>query len=213
MTTTGATLPGAAGAAPIPHRSPGRPRDARCDQAIIQATLDMLAEGGIAGLSMEAVASRAGVGKATIYRRWSSKETLVVDALATLSGSDEVDAPDTGVLRDDLIAWVDSARRKSWNTQWGRILPRMLAEKDTHPEAMSLYWQRVIRPRRERVEEMLRRGMESGELREDLDVDFVADILLGPVTYRQLVRHARAVSPEQVVQVVDLVLEGIRRRP
>lgn len=202
MTTVGTDLPA--------QRAPGRPRDIRCDQAIIGATLEILAAGGMAGLSMEAVAARAGVGKATIYRRWSSKESLVVDALATLA---EEGAPaHTGSLRDDLVTWLDNCRRTSWHTLAGRIMPKLLAERDDHPRVLELYCQRVITPRREVVAEVLRGGIASGELPDDVDVDFVTDMLLGPVAYRQLVRRATVVTREQVVLLVDTVLAGIRRR-
>ena len=81
-------------------RRPGRPRDARADRAILEATLELAAEFGPLGLSMDAVAERAGVSKATIYRRWSSKEALLLDAWRELAGA--IPVPDSGVLRDDL---------------------------------------------------------------------------------------------------------------
>lgn len=195
--------PGPSGARP-----PGRPRDARADEAIIEATLQTLAISGFTGLSMEAVATRAKVGKATVYRRWSTKETLVADALATLV--ETVEPLDTGSLRDDLVAWLNTLRRNNLHTLSGRLMPRLLAEKDTHPELFEMFRQRVIAPSRRQAEKVLARGVASGELPPDLDVDFVIDMLIGPVSYRQYVNGIREVSGTRIGQVVDAVLDGVR---
>ena len=82
-----------------PRRTPGRPRSEASHHAIIEATLELLIESGYGALTMDAVRTRAGVGKATIYRRWSSKEELVSDAIVVLH--EEFDTPDTGSLRGD----------------------------------------------------------------------------------------------------------------
>ncbi len=192
------------------YRPPGRPRDTRCDEAIISATLHVLASSGFSGLSMEAVATRAGVGKATVYRRWATKEALVADALATLA--DTFEPVDTGSLRDDLVAWIDAVRRHNIQTLSGRIMPRLLAEKDAHPDLFDTYRERVIAPSRERVAVVLRRGVASGELAQDVDIDMVTDMLVGPVTYRQYVGGGHEVSSGRIGVLVDTVLAGIRRR-
>src|SRR3954470_12330232 len=128
------------------QRAPGRPRSARADQAIVDATLTMLSEEGYRSLSMEAVAARAGVGKATLYRRWSSKEQLVVDAIAQVQ---ETPVPLRGKsVRDDLVVLVDAVRRKGQHTLAGRILPRLISEAQDFPELMRRYREQVIAPRR-----------------------------------------------------------------
>ena len=99
----------------------GRPRDARCDQAILEATLEMLVEGGAANLSIDGVAQRAGVGKATIYRRWSSKEALVLEALG--SDTSTLDVPDTGSLRTDMEAYFDVLIARFGTSKGSDILP------------------------------------------------------------------------------------------
>ena len=96
-----------AGEPPIPHRGPGRPRDASRDEAILTATVALLRRRGYPGLTIEGVASEAGVGRPTIYRRWASREALVLDAAATLVP--QPDVPDTGSVRDDLIALMHGA--------------------------------------------------------------------------------------------------------
>ena len=191
-------------------RPPGRPRDARADGAIIEATLQTLATTGFTGLSMEAVAARAKVGKATLYRRWSTKDTLVADALATLVETAE--PVDTGSLRDDLVAWLNTVRRHTFQTLSGRIMPRLLAEKDSHPELFETYRHQVIEPFRQQAAKVLGRGIASGELPVDLDVDLVTDMLVGPVSYRQSISSPNEVSGTRIGQVVDIVLEGVLAR-
>ncbi len=194
----------------MPFRTPGRPRDTRCDDAIISATLQALADSGFTGLSMEAVAARAGVGKATVYRRWPSKDALVSDALRTLANVSG--GVETGSLRDDLVAWLNTVRRHNIQTLSGRIMPRLLAEKEAHPDLFEAYRKRVMAPARERVATVLRGGVVSGELCPDIDIDLVTDMLIGPVAYWQYTGHSHDVSGSRVAGVVDTVLRGIVRR-
>ncbi len=191
-------------------RAPGRPRDTRCDEAIIDAALHELATVGFASLSMEAVATSAGVGKATVYRRWPTKDALIGDALDTLA--DSLDAVETGSLRDDLVAWLNALRRHNLQSLSGRIMPKLVAERSTHPELFATYSQKVIEPSREKAAAMLRRGIESGELAADVDVDLVVDMLVGPVAYRQYMSGDCEVSGTRIAKIVDTILGGIRCR-
>ncbi|WP_250281829.1 MULTISPECIES: TetR/AcrR family transcriptional regulator [unclassified Frankia] len=193
-----------------PMRAPGRPRDTRRDEAIISATLHTLADYGFAGLSMEAVAARAGVGKATVYRRWPTKDALVVEALGTLA--DLSGGAQTGSLRDDLVAWLNTVRKHSIQTLAGRILPRLLAEKEEHPDLFEAYRRRVMAPVRDRVAALLRDGIVSGELSPDIDIDMIIDMLVGSVAYWQYTGHLRDVSGSRITGVVDTVLRGILQR-
>jgi len=183
----------------------GRPRDPSCDTKIIQATLALLADDGYAGVTMEAVAARAGVGKATLYRRYAGKEALVVDALATLS--DTVPRVARGDLRADLVALVESTMRTT-NSPAGRLLPRLVSAAVDHPGLLERYREQVITPRRRRFAEVLLAGIRSGELRADLDVEQTIDLLVGPVLYRSLLRPQE--PPLPAAEVVDAVLAGIR---
>ncbi|WP_322780265.1 TetR/AcrR family transcriptional regulator [Frankia sp. Cas4] len=191
-------------------RPPGRPRDTRCDEAIIDATLQALADSGFTGLSMEAVAARAGVGKATVYRRWPSKDVLVSDALATLANVSG--GVETGSIRDDLVAWLNTVRRHNIQTLSGRIMPRLLAEKEAHPDLFETYRERVMAPARERVATVLRGGIASGELCPDIDVELITDVLIGSVAYWQYTGRSSDVSGSRIVGVVDTILRGIVAR-
>jgi AcrR family transcriptional regulator len=177
------TTPGSA-QADQDRKAPGRPRSARADEAIIGAVLDLLAEGTpFDALSIEAVAARAGVGKATIYRRWSNKDALIFDAVRTVKGEPAV-LPGTSV-RDDLIALLKPVG-KAENTRAGQIMPCLMSELQRSPELNGIF-QRIMEPRREVAREILRRGIDEGVLRPDIDVEVVIAMLTGPlIAYRLL---------------------------
>jgi AcrR family transcriptional regulator len=187
----------------------GRPRDPSRDVAIVEATLDLLAEGGWAAVTMEAVAARAGVGKATLYRRWPAKEQLVVDALAALG--EDVDVPDGAGVRDTLVGLLSAVLRRS-DTVAGRIFPRLVSEAVDNPELMRRYREQVLDPRRARFRDVLRRGVVEGVLRPDVDLDHAVDLLVGPVAYRGLLRTDPPVGADFPARVVDDVLAGLAPR-
>jgi len=175
----GPAAPGPRSAAPIgTERRPGRPRSARVDEAVIEAVIDLLAEGTAAeALSIEALAARAGVGKAAIYRRWANKEAILVDAVASLKGP----VPEiAGVsIQDDLIALLRPVGRNH-NTRAARVLPCLISEFKRSPSLRQVY-EKVIEPRRRVMREVLRRGIERGELRPDIDIEAVMAMLVGPM--------------------------------
>jgi AcrR family transcriptional regulator len=189
----------------------GRPRSAEVDRAIIVATLDLLVDEGYAALTVEAVAARAGVGKTTVYRRWPNKDLLVADALASVN--DELPPPLVdGSVRDRLVATLEHIRVKSPETFSGRIMPRMVAYARSHPELYAQYQQRVLEPRRERLRALLREGVASGELRDDLDIEVTATCFVAPMLYTSLVLCSGGPAPVGLSeQIVDLVLQGVRR--
>ncbi len=191
---------------------PGRPRSKRSEDAIINATTQLLTHEGYARLTLSKVAAQARASKSTIYRRWPTKDALIVDALARLT-EEPVHLSSTGTLRDDLVELADSVRRKGANSLASRIMPRLFAAGDNE-QLHRLYYERVIRPRRERVAEVLRRGVETGELRAGLDIEQTIDLLAGPIVYRTLVcsTHGVPLSREYVERLVDTVLDGVRRR-
>jgi AcrR family transcriptional regulator len=200
VTTT--TVPAAA---PVDQerKSPGRPRSARADEAIIEAVLDLLSEGTLAeAISIEAVAARAGVGKATIYRRWSNKEALLVDAVATIKGEPPEIVGES--VRDDLLIMLRPIAAPP-SSRTGRIMPCLLSEMHRSPE-LARCFQKITEPRRELMREVLRRGIAHGELRADLDLDLVIVMLVGPLISQSLVgwhpNLDRAALPEQLVDTL-----------
>jgi AcrR family transcriptional regulator len=189
------------------RKAPGRPRSARADEAIIEAVLDLLGEGTpFDGLSIEAVAARAGVGKATIYRRWSNKEALLYDAVRTVKGEPAV-LPGTSV-RDDLVALLSSVGQAEY-TRAGKIMPCLMAELQRSPELNGIL-QRITEPRREMARQVLRRGIDEGVLRPDIDIEIVIAMLTGPlIAYRVLHWNPQLRREGLVERLVDTLWPAI----
>ena len=188
----------------------GRPRDPSRDAVLVEAALELLGEGGYTGLTMEAVAARAGVGKATLYRRWSSKEQLVVDALATLT--EPAERVRHAGVRDQLVGLLEAVRRKS-GSRAGQIFPRLIGEAADNPELMRRYREQVLEPRRRRFVAVLKSGMEQGLVRADVDLEHAVDLLLGPMSYRNLIRTDPPPGPELAGRIVDDVLRALAPYP
>jgi AcrR family transcriptional regulator len=189
------------------RKGPGRPRSARADEAIIEAVLDLFAEGHtFEALSIEAIAARAGVGKATIYRRWPNKEALVVDAVIALKGPVPPIAGES--VREDLITLVKGARKAS-NLRSGKVTMCLLPELHRN-EAMHRRYQEFIEPRRAVTRQVILRGIETGELRADLDVELTLLMLTGPMITQSMLRWNPNLDEDNLAErLVDQLLQGI----
>lgn len=204
-----AITPAKAQATPAARR-PGRPRSHRAHQAILQAAVALFIDEGFAGMSVEAVAARAGVGKATIYRRWPSKEELVVDAIAQVFA--EAPRPDTGNVRNDLVQLGRELHGLMSSSVTGGVFPPISAEVARSSRLGRLYGERVIGPRRATLAEAFRRGIERGELPADTDVELAVDLVVGPLLLRRLTRRLRRSDPTLPDRAVDIVLAGLQAR-
>jgi AcrR family transcriptional regulator len=168
----------------------GRPRDPTLDAAILTAALDVFIEHGIAGMSIEQVARRAGVGKPTIYRRWSTKEQLVSDAIERFVATGvqwpsraEIDA----VRPQELIRRnIDAAARTAADGPFRALVAQIYGSAVTHPLLMRTYWDHYVGPRRKLAIAMLQRAQTDGTVAPDADLDVLVDMLAGAVTYRVL---------------------------
>ncbi|HEY8730190.1 MAG TPA: TetR/AcrR family transcriptional regulator [Acidothermaceae bacterium] len=198
--------------------SVGRPRSVQADRAIVDAVLEEVIAVGIDGLSIEQVAARAGVAKATVYRRWPNKEALLLDAVTSV----EVELPTLPgtSVRDDLVLLVDSMRRRiadaaqPGESTASRLYPCMIAEGARHPEIAAKYKQIVVEQRREAVREVLRRGVANGELRSDLDVETMLLLVIAPMLVQLYMWSAGVELPANSSAIyVDAVLDGLRLRP
>ncbi len=193
-----------AGAAGTAARRPGRPRSERAERAIIDAALSLYAESGPEGLCIEKVAARAGVGKATIYRRWPGKEDLLLDAITALAAP--LPGPAGRSVREDLISLLTAVSAESSDPCRAREFALLLGEGAKYPRLMARYRETVIEPRREVIREVLRRGAASGELRSDIDVDAALFMLTGAVISRG--KHD-SIPPGYVERVVGELLAGL----
>jgi AcrR family transcriptional regulator len=190
-------------------KRPGRPRSERAEQAIIDAALEAFAECGVEGVRCEDVAARAGVGKATLYRRWPGKEELLIAALAALKSP--LPAPRGESVRDDLIAMVEVMARDSDDPRYARQFAMLHGEGERYPRLIARYKESVVEPRREAIRQVIRRGIEVGELRPDTDVEVAMLTLIGAVMARGKDEPAQA-APDFAVRVVDQLLRGIGAR-
>jgi AcrR family transcriptional regulator len=188
-------------------RRPGRPRDARADEAILDAALEVLAEVGPARFTVDEVAARAGCGKATIYRRWRSRGALLLDTGHHRLGLHVAD-PDTGSVRDDLVAMLGQLARKMRDTLAGKVMPAVVAEAAVNPEMRDVL-AAFVHDRRKPAFTAICRGVARGELPPDTDVELVLDLLCGLVYFRVLIA-ANPPDAAVVDTVVDTVLAGVR---
>jgi AcrR family transcriptional regulator len=189
------------------RRPPGRPRSADADHAIVEATLELLTESGVASLAIEQVAARAGVAKATIYRRWPNKEALILDALATVE--DQPPALPGTSLRDDLLTLVIGLIGRSVHPGRGQLYAWMVAESDRNPEIARKYKSIVVERRRRLLESVLRHWQEKGELRADVDIEVAELLVTAPMlVYRVHWNPGQEPPADLAVRLVDAALRG-----
>jgi AcrR family transcriptional regulator len=186
-------------------RRPGRPRSAEADEAILEAAVEVFAAAGLEGLTVEGVAARAGVGKATIYRRYPCKVDLVVAAARCFTQTTEP-SPDTGTTRGDLRALVDGLIAMLTTTPLGRALPILIAAR-TRVDELDVAFSEIVAEKRARAVAVLRRGIARGDLRSDVDPEVVIDCFVGPIFYRFLVTNA-PLDDAFAGEIVDQILRA-----
>lgn len=194
-------------------RKPGRPRSAQAHQKILQAALQLLVEEGYSGMSLEGVAERAGVGKTTIYRRWKSKEELVMDVIRSIHA--EVPVIDTGNFREDMLTMLRGATLVGTPLLRG-LLVKTLGEISAYPEILQVFNERLVAPRFERLFQMIERAKARGEVRPDLDDKLIVSMLAGPYFFYVLfgdMMPGQPLTAETVERLGDAVLYGIAGTP
>ncbi len=190
----------------------GRPRSEKAHQAILTAAAEMLLAGGLSAVSMDAVADRAGVSKATIYRWWPSKETLALDALYTEWAAARPRVRGTRSLRGDLLSLLRPWAGLTSSRPYGRVIAALLTEVQTDPVFAAEYRRRVVEPRREEARDVFRRAIGRGEIPADIKIEVAIDLLYGPLYHRLLHGHL-PLNDRFVRDVVDMALAGIQRIP
>ncbi len=190
------------------RRRPGRPRSEQADRAIMAAALEVFAEHGPDGLSVEMVAARAGVGKATIYRRWPGKEQLLLDAVEALRT--QLPPPLGRSVRADLVALLEAIGTDAADPRRARLVALLHGEGARYPRLLAWYAHAVVQPRREAIMSVLRRGIATGELRENTDVDAAAFLLDGAA--QQSMNGHELVDGRYARRIVAELLRGLAAR-
>jgi len=199
------------GNASSPAMRRGRPRSETRKQAILQAAFELLGERGLAATSMDAVAERAGVSKATIYRWWDSKELLALDALYAAWDTAGLVTRQTGTLRAEMLALVRPWVRLVATGPSARILTALLAEAQNDPEFGQAYRAHFIEPRRDQARAVFSRAIARGEITAAIDVEVAIDLLWGPLYHRLFHGHA-PLNERFARRSVDTALAGILPR-
>jgi AcrR family transcriptional regulator len=187
------------------ERRPGRPRDARVDQQIVEATLAEVADRGFGGATIESIAARAGVGKAAIYRRWPSREALL--QFVALQVSEVVTPADTGDLRADLVAIFGPFSGEFYEGGAGALLPDLVAEAARDPKIRDMVRHLAVE-RRSVAVAAFERAAARGDLRRGVDIDTVVDMIAGSFLYRFLLLGDQ---PDDVERAIDVALHGVLR--
>jgi AcrR family transcriptional regulator len=184
----------------------GRPLDLSRDADILDAALDVLAEEGFDGMTIDMVAARAKAGKATLYRRWPSKTELVVDAVACMKNKDIDfdDLPNTGTLRGDLVAMIKPPTLRDAEKKL-RVMSGLVSLLARNPELAEAARLAVVAPRAEINRRMLQRAIDRGEISADVDIATVASISPSMVTYRTIML-GKPVDREFLIGIIDKVI-------
>ena len=186
--------------------SPGRPRSDAAREAILKATNDLLEEAGFANLTIEGIATRAGVGKSTIYRWWKNKGTLAIEAFLE-DVAPKIAFPHTSNATADLRSQMHSVARV-YRGKTGKVVRELIALGQSDPPTRKLFIEGYLMPRRNVAKEVLQRAIDHGELKKGIDLEIIVDILYGPIFHRMLAGHA-PIDDAFVDSLVTSLLEGI----
>lgn len=185
---------------------PQRPRSVRARKAVLDATNELLAEGGLPVATIDAISARSGVSKATIYKHWPSRTAVAAEAFGQRMSS-AVQLPDTGSARGDFTTQVRLVS-EFYASQAGTVFAQLLAASVTDAEAAHFFRTFFLAGRRQAIAELWKRSRDRGEVRPDVDVAVAHDILFGPLIFRLLTGHA-PLSEEQAEQIADAALHGL----
>ena len=185
-------------------KTPGRPRSIKSHQAILKATLELLGDVGFDRLSIEAVASRAGVGKTTIYRRYSSKAELVADAIESIRQN--VIIPDTGNLGQDLDELIENTAQITLTPLGRQTVATIVSSAASNSQFAQIYWTKYLQPRRKAFAVVIERAKMRNELQTDLDPNLVFDTMSGIMLYALIFPPQSETWTEYVRHALHLLL-------
>jgi AcrR family transcriptional regulator len=181
------------------------PRVARTRATALGAAIDLLAERGYSGFSVEGVVERTGIAKTTLYRHWPTRDDLLAATIAELDGAGPL--PDSGSVRQDLQDLLARRVHAARTSRWERCMPALVEATAHHPELAAMI-ARLTGQILAQIETVLGRGIKRGELRHDLDPQLAASALIGPIVFRRLLLH-EAPTLQRVSAVIDQLMQGI----
>ncbi|AWB43021.1 TetR family transcriptional regulator [Paenibacillus sp. CAA11] len=185
----------------------GRPRNMETQKSILNASYELLLEKGFAAITVEKIAERAGVSKATIYKWWPNKSAVVMDGFLS-AASERLPIPDTGSIFDDILIHATNVTRFMTSRE-GKIIAQIIGEGQSDPALADVYRTRYFQPRRLEARQLLERGAQRGELDKDLDAGLYTDLIYGPIFYRLLIT-GEVLNDEYVERLVRLAFQGLR---
>ncbi len=202
-----APVPGVTATSSVGHapRRKGRPRSGQAHRRILDAARELLSEDGFSDFRLEHVAARAGVGKATIYRRWGSKEALAQELLTELAAP-HIAVADSDSTREELLAAVVNPMRAVTDTPFGPVIRALLSQIAVNPTLGDPFRATVVQARRREVARLIARGIARGDLRPDADADIATELLVGPVYFRLM--FGGELTLDFANRIVDNVLRG-----
>lgn len=177
-------------------KGPGRPRSEAADKAILQAALKVFIERGVAGASMEQIADYAGVARTTLYRRWSSKEALIAQAIASFRGEDERWAADRAKVSRSPEPLIDALAHVVTRSEYRHLAARLIGSVPSCPELMATYWSNYLLPRRSAMVKVIETARDQGIVRKDCDPEIVLDLISGAIIHHLLVRPGKPTRSE-----------------
>jgi len=189
----------------------GRPRSQARREAILAAAGELMLEGGLKAATMEAIAARAGVGKATIYKWWDSRGAVALEGFM-VKAADSWSLPEHATASEALRVLAAAAVRLFTDSSAGELMRALTADAQSQPDLAQAVREHWLTPRRAVAAEIIRQGIRSGELRADTDVEMTLDLVFAPVYYRLLYGHAE-LTEAFAERSVEHVLRGIAARP
>ena len=187
-------------------KTPGRPRSVKSHQAILKATLELLGEVGFESMSIEAISRIAGVGKTTIYRRYSSKEELVADAIESIR--QDVVIPDTSNLWSDLDLLIENAAQITLSPLGRQSVAMIISSAASNSQFAQIYWTKYLQPRREAFAVVIERAKTRNEIQTDLDSSLVFDSMSGIMLYALIFQPTNESWTEYVRRALRLLFQG-----
>ncbi|MEM7715047.1 MAG: TetR/AcrR family transcriptional regulator [Cyanobacteria bacterium P01_A01_bin.68] len=188
------------------NKSQGRPRSIESHRAILKATLELLSEVGYERMSIEGIASRAKVGKSTIYRRYKGKEELVADAIESIR--EEVVIPDTGNIWTDIDALIENAARITFNPLGKQAVATIISSASSNPEFAQIYSEKYLQPRKEAFAVVIKRAKARKEVQFDLDASFIFDVMSGMMLYGLIFPPTSETWEKYVRRAIEAVISN-----